>query len=449
MRQTAIEKDIDFTRLDPECKLGRTKNASAAKKTPAARRGLRANAPRSTAVELTTMALMSIYKGTLTPFSVLCLVSLCLVTKAIGQKVDQSAQQDVGLGKDEHVVFIRSYGRPVHDGTSWDLLVAGRIWKGNQFWMVGAGSSWIRSALGKAGILFVQDVTGRHLTIQVGGFADNKASTQPPNSTGKQRTIAVTSDTHGEFTGHVELSNEEVQRLSEERGKPNWHITYGLAGSLDKDSRDRIYLCTESGISVVSDIDDTIKDTHVWDKTSTVLHTLSTFKAIPGMAELFTAWSRDSGAFFHYVSGGPDQMEKPMESFLDAAGFPEGSLDLRAVSLKDKKSAQDWRGGNSCQYKIEKIGKIIRAFPHRYFCLVGDAGEGDKRALRWLANKYPDRVKWVFIRHLPKNIKEDFVDPKRYENDPRCVESSPSIPKSVIYAEFNSPQELETIKLQR
>ncbi len=102
----------------------------------------------------------------------------------------------------------------------------------------------------------------------------------------------------------------------------------------------------------------------------------------------------------------PTRWKSPWKRFLDAAGFPEGSLDLRAVSLKDKKSAQDWRGGNPCPYKIVKVGKILRDFPQRRFCLIGDAGEGDKRALLWLANKYPDQVKWVFIRHLPKNVKE-------------------------------------------
>ena len=302
--------------------------------------------------------------------------------------------------------------------------------------------------MAKAGVLFAQDVNGRHLSIQLGGFSDDKTASGPPTPNGKQRTVSVTSDTHGEFTGHVELSNEEVTKVSEHRGRPDWHITYGLAGSTDKDSRDRIYLCSQSGISVVSDIDDTIKDTHVWSKSAAVVNTLSPFKAIPGMAALYSTWSRNAGASFHYVSGGPDQMEKTMEAFLDAAGFPEGSLDLRAVSLKDKKNAQDWRGGNPCHYKIVKVGKILRDFPNRRFCLVGDAGEGDKRALLWLANKYPDRVKWVFIRHLPQNVREDFVDPKRYEDDDRCLQSDPPVPPSVVYREFSSPEGLEPVKLK-
>ncbi|MEY2479324.1 MAG: hypothetical protein QOI04_251 [Verrucomicrobiota bacterium] len=370
------------------------------------------------------------------------LLLLYFSAPAPAQKVQQSTQRNVGLGRDEHVVFVRSYGRPIDEEGTWDLQVAGRIWKGNQIWMAGAGTSFVREILGKAGILFVQDVTGRQLTIQVGGFSDNKTSSRPPGPSGKQRTVSLISDKHGEFTGHIQLTNEEVVRFSEDRGTPKWHITYGLAGSQDKDSRDRIYLCRGAGISVVSDIDDTIKDTHVWSKTATVLHTLSPFKAIPGMADLFSAWSHNSGAHFHYVSGGPDQMEKPMEKFLDSAHFPEGSLDLRAVSLKDKKSAQDWRGGNPCHYKILKVGKILRDFPDRRFCLIGDAGEGDKRALLWLANKYSDRVRWVFIRRLPQNVREDFVDPKRYADDDRCLKSDPPVPASVVYREFRSAQEL-------
>jgi phosphatidate phosphatase APP1 len=366
-----------------------------------------------------------------------------------GQKVPQSTQPDVGLGRDEHVVFVRTYGRPSSDEAKWDLKVAGRIWKGNGIWMAGAGSSGFREVLGKSGILFVRDVSGRHLTIQLGGFSDNKTSQRPPSLNGRQRTVSVASNAHGEFVGDVVLTNEDVLRFSEDRGQPDWHITYGLAGSTDKDSRDRVYLCQGSGISVISDIDDTIKDTHVWSKTATVLHTLSPFKAVPGMADLFQEWSRHSHVRFHYVSGGPDQMEKPMEKFLDSAGFPEGSLDLRDVSLKDKKSAADWRGGNPCHYKIVKVGKILKDFPDRRFCLIGDAGEGDKRALLWLANEYPDRVKWVFIRRLPKNIQEDFVDPKRYADDDRCLKSDPPVPRTVVYREFRSPAELEKVMLER
>ena len=355
--------------------------------------------------------------------------------------LQQSVQHDIGLEPDEHVVFVRSYGYPIEDGKTWRLLVAGRIWKGHGVWLGGASASWLRATLGKARMLFVKDVRGRQLTIQVGGMPDDSQS-RPVLSLGKQKTVAVTSDEHGEFTGHITLSNNEVIRLSEQRGQANWHITYGLAGSVDKDSRSRIYLCRPSGISVVSDIDDTIKDSHIWSQTATIVHTLLPFKAVSGMANLYSGWSTNSDARFHYVSEGPDQMEKPIEHFLDSSGFPEGSVALQVVSLKDKKTMHDWRGGNPCHYKIERIGKILEDFPERRFCLIGDAGAGDKRALRWLASKYPDRVKWVFIRHLPKNVREDFIDPKRYETDCRCRESQPPVPSSLVYREFRSPSEL-------
>ena len=370
------------------------------------------------------------------------LIWFCLAASIRAQSVHQSVQPGVGLGLDEHVVFVRSYGYPIEGGKMWNLQVAGRIWNGNRLWMGAAGSSWVRAALGKAGILFIKDVRGRHLTIQLGGMSDDNEARHLANSSGRQQTIAVTSDEHGEFSGHMTLSNDEVVRLSDQRGKPNWHITYGLAGNVDEDGRSRIYLCQRSGISVVADIDDTIKDTHVWSETATVLHTLLPFKAVRGMSDLLSAWSRNSDARFHYVSEGPDQMEKPIERFLDSSGFPEGSVALQVVSLKDKKTMHDWRSGNPCHYKIERISRILEDFPERRFCLIGDAGAGDKRALRWLANKYPDRVKWVFIRHLPKNIKEDFIDPKRYETDCRCRESRPPVPSSVVYREFRAPTEL-------
>jgi phosphatidate phosphatase APP1 len=371
----------------------------------------------------------------------LLLIWITLANSASAQSIHQSVQRDVGVGPDEHVVFVRSYGYPTQDGKTWNLLVSGRIWKGSGVLLGGASTSWLRATLGKARMLFVKDVRGRHLTIQVGGVSDDRRS-RPSTLLGRQETIAVTSDEHGEFSGHMILSNDEVMRLSEQRGLRNWHITYGLAGSADKDSRSRIYLDRRSGISVVSDIDDTIKDSHIWSQTATIVHTLLPFKAIAGMADLYSAWSTSSDARFHYVSEGPDQMEKPIEHFLDSSGFPEGSVSLRVVSLKDKQTMQGWRGGNPCHFKIERISKILEDFPERQFCLIGDAGAGDKRALRWLASKYPDQVKWVFIRHLPRNVREDFIDPRRYETDYRCRESRPSVPRSLVYREFRTPSEL-------
>ena len=47
-----------------------------------------------------------------------------------------------------------------------------------------------------------------------------------------------------------------------------------------------------------------------------------------------------------------------------------------------------------------------------------------------------------------QNVKEDFVDPKRYADDDRCLKSDPPVPRSVVYREFRSPQELETVKLR-
>ena len=63
--------------------------------------------------------------------SQLFLVWLCLAGSTRAQETQQSVQRDVGLGRDEHVVFVRSYGRPIDGGNRWDLRVAGRIWKGN------------------------------------------------------------------------------------------------------------------------------------------------------------------------------------------------------------------------------------------------------------------------------------------------------------------------------
>ena len=112
-----------------------------------------------------------------------------------------------------------------------------------------------------------------------------------------------------------------------------------------------IQLVDTSGISVISDIDDTVKLTNVADRRELLANTLlREFVPIPDMVDLYEQWSL-SGAAFHYVSASPWQLTRPLNDFFHSVGLPDGSMHLKLFRLKDstplgrmrssKKSKQD------------------------------------------------------------------------------------------------------------
>lgn len=126
------------------------------------------------------------------------------------------------------------------------------------------------------------------------------------------------------------------------------------------------------GISVISDIDDTIKVTDILDGKDAILQNtfFRTAREVPHMSEVFRSWAKE-GAHIHYVSNSPWQVYPVLREFITDKQFPQGSMHLRAVST------QDIIRGKPGIHKLETIPKILQDFPHRKFILVGDSGEID------------------------------------------------------------------------
>lgn len=69
-----------------------------------------------------------------------------------------------------------------------------------------------------------------------------------------------------------------------------------------------IYVLARHGLSVISDIDDTVKISNVVSKRSLLKHTFySYFKAVEGINEVYQKWSEQK-CQFHYVSASPWQL---------------------------------------------------------------------------------------------------------------------------------------------
>ena len=154
----------------------------------------------------------------------------------------------------------------------------------------------------------------------------------------------------------------------------------------------------DEGISVVSDIDDTIKQSSVRDRRELLLNTFARpFAAAPGMAARYRELARDPATRFHYVSSSPIQLYPPLAAFLRDADFPDGSMHLReTTSLRRLIGKQ----ADSRLHKRAAIQALLRDFPQRRFVLIGDSGEHDPEIYAALAREHPQQVIAIGIRDV-------------------------------------------------
>lgn len=174
--------------------------------------------------------------------------------------------------------------------------------------------------------------------------------------------------------------------------------------------RGRVQLISEQGLSVISDIDDTIKLSNVLDKEELLQNTfLHDFQSIPGMAELYQGWSKQ-GAVFHYVTGSPWQLYPSLSEFIVNYDFPRGSFNMRNFRIKDA-SLFDFLG-SSYDYKITTIDKLIQRYPQRHFILVGDSGEKDPEVYGEIARRHPKQIAAIYIH----NVTGESATAQRYQS---------------------------------
>ena len=157
-----------------------------------------------------------------------------------------------------------------------------------------------------------------------------------------------------------------------------------------------IHLVPAAGLSVISDIDDTVKVTNVANRRELLRNTLlREFAAVPGMAAVYRHWQAE-GTAFHYVSASPWQLSRCLCGFLEEAGLPAGSMHLKLFRLKD--STPLGRLPSRKRSKRRVIEQIMADFPGRRFLLVGDSGERDPEVYAAVARRRPAQVAGIAIR---------------------------------------------------
>ncbi len=155
----------------------------------------------------------------------------------------------------------------------------------------------------------------------------------------------------------------------------------------------------QAAFGIISDIDDTVLETHVTQRLRMVWVTVSrnahTRLAFPGTTELYRALvagpqGRGDNPVF-YVSKSPWNLYDFLIEFLDRHGLPRGPLFLRDVGL---------RAEAPLDFKSAAIDDIFATYPRLPFVLVGDSGERDPDIYVETAARHPGRVRAIYIREV-------------------------------------------------
>ena len=332
----------------------------------------------------------------------------------------------------DHVVVYPTIGHLVDGGATWRIDIYGTVYE--------AGSESVRKRM----LLRLLQRAAKIQPTQTEHalFESRIREFIAPTERGKRVALRVgdrvyylqhRTKRNGRFGGTVKLSAHELDKL-----RASGELSEGVL-KLHVLSRDgsesnfavHAHLLRDEGVSVVSDIDDTIKITNVHSRRLLLESTfLREFESIDGMSTLYRGWA-DQGAAFHYVSSSPWQLYTPLAEMCDAGGFPWGSFHLRPFRLRDhmlRRLLLIRRKG-----KAKVIHTLLKKFPRRRFILVGDSGETDADMYGRLARKCPGQVAAIYIRLLTE----------RPLLEERAAKAFRGLPESSIRI-FRCPAELPT-----
>ena len=298
------------------------------------------------------------------------------------------------VARHEHLVFYPSYGARTADGQGWQLFVQGSVFDPRISWlrrkpvlavvrrvlrMDRTAEEYFRIRM-RQFLMF--GLRGRSISVQIGERVHHVGE----------------SDYMGLFHGEVVISNAELAQIQRGDGVPEGWLNYraSLANADDRLIEGLLQLIEPDGVSIISDVDDTIKHSNVPNRKDLFRNTFTrTFVPVAGMPELYRECAH-AGASFHFVSGSPWQLFEPLVEFMREESYPAGSFHLKRFRIRD--SARKIRMSPQKTHKRAAIEPILAAFPLRKFVLIGDSGEQDPEIYASLLRERSSQIVSVFIR---------------------------------------------------
>ena len=209
----------------------------------------------------------------------------------------------------------------------------------------------------------------------------------------KQRTIYTTAAGHFSIRAALDFVPSHIRILASDK----------LSATTP------VVVTQPEGVSVISDIDDTIKHSAISSGAREIFRNAFIRElgdlTIDGVRLWYNRMA-EAGVKFHYVSNSPWQLYPTISSFFAMAGLPPGSFHLKQYTGMLQGIFEP-----VAERKKGTLDKIVRDFPERRFILIGDSGEADLEVYTDFVLENPGRVLGIFIRDVTTSVQGRFFDP--------------------------------------
>lgn len=242
-------------------------------------------------------------------------------------------------------------------------------------------------------------VANNHLMARLKPFMANPIANTPisaffyNDSVSRQRTVHTDASGHFHLRAGLDFVPTHVRVLASE----------------NLSATEEVHITSSRGVSLISDIDDTIKHSAITSGAREIFRNAFIRDlgdlTIDGVKQWYNKLA-DMGVKVHYVSNSPWQLYPVITSFNKLAGLPRGSYHLKQYSGMLQGIFEP-----VAERKKATLERIMRDFPERKFVLMGDSGEADLEVYTDTVLEYPGRILGVFIRDVTTPPSKGFFDP--------------------------------------
>ena len=224
------------------------------------------------------------------------------------------------------------------------------------------------------------------------------------------------SDDEGYFSIKFPINGTDLMHTSIE-----WHTAYLSLPDYENEIEKRVeadvsflVLPPTAAFAIISDIDDTILQSHVNSFLKlrllyeTFLKNIHSRKAFENIGEALNKLVQGADGKLvdriFYISNNPWNLHEVLELFLAKNNIPKGPFFLRDFGYKPDQEKIAFK-----QHKAISIEHLMNFYPDLSFILIGDATEHDVDVYLDAYIKEPTRVLGIFIRAAKKAEKNLYV----------------------------------------
>lgn len=158
-----------------------------------------------------------------------------------------------------------------------------------------------------------------------------------------------------------------------------------------------------SNISVLSDLDDTLKVTNVQDRSEAIWNALFSSKAFKGMPGLMQEIGSYSNGLY-VLTASPSFLNRGAFNRRIDAFFEKNRLQVQELFMRDILKQSDKR-----KYKLDVVRSVLEQIGDDSLILMGDDVEIDHEVYTQIRSEYPGRIAAIYIhkvtnRKLPEGV---------------------------------------------